>query len=81
MLLMQNDLRNQGGGNIGGAVRFESSGWQKEPLMARYGCFGLVWLLAVPYVIEVLASWIEACVDRREDFIQPSHYTLATHSF
>ena len=32
---------------LGGAVRLESPGWQKKPLMARYDRFGLVWLLAL----------------------------------
>ena len=60
---------------------------EKKPLMARNGCFSLVWLLAVryltlPYVIEALASsGLKLCVARREDFTQPSHYILATHSF
>lgn len=63
-------------GRFAGAVRLESSGWRKRPLMARYARFGLVWLLALcNKSLGILDR-----VDREEDSVQTYHYVLATHS-
>ena len=73
MLLVQDHLQILRGKYVG-AVRFESSGWQKKPLMARYDRFGLVWLPALcnrSLGILDRSNDRKVFIDRKEDSIQP----------